>query len=111
MSNDHLPSAQDNEKSLSITDGMYQDDCCQLPEEKNESYISKDIIPNSEKQVQNHIVHNPKENISKNNSTIAILGWDKEPFDATLQVNINFSCQQSVNYWHNANYLHTSNIV
>ena len=80
--------AQDNEESLSIIDGMYQDDCCQLSEEKNESNILKYIIANSENQVQNHIAHNPKENKSKNDSTIAMLGCDKETFDATLQVNI-----------------------
>ena len=86
--NDNLPLAQDNEESLSIIDGMYQDDCCQLSEEKNESNILKYIIANSENQVQNHIAHNPKENKSKNDSTIAMLGCDKETFDATLQVNI-----------------------
>ena len=80
--------AQDNEQSLSIIDGMYPDDCCQLSEEQNESNILKDIIANSENQVQNHIAHNPKENKSKNDSTIAMLGCDKETFDATLQVNI-----------------------
>ena len=88
--NDNLPLAQDNEESLSIIDGMYQDDCCQLSEEKNESNILKYIITNSENQVQNHIAHNPKENKSKNDSTIAKLGCDKETFDATLQVNIEF---------------------
>ena len=86
--NDNLPLAQDNEESLSIIDGMYQDDCCQLSEEKNESNILKDIIANSENQVQNHISHKPKGNKSKNDSTIAMLGYDKETFDATLQVNI-----------------------
>ena len=86
--NDNLPLAQDNEESLSIIDGMYQDDCCQLSEEKNESNILKYIIANSENQVQNHISHKPKGNKSKNDSTIAMLGYDKETFDATLQVNI-----------------------
>ena len=86
--NDNLPLAQDNEESLSIIDLMHQDDCCQLSEEKNKSNILIDIIANSENQVQNHITLNPKENKSKNDSTIAMLGYDKETFDATLQVNI-----------------------